>query len=279
MIKRRLSLLQNKVALITGAGRGIGRGIAEVFAQAGASVVISDIQKDIGESVAKNICNKGMNASYIQCDLRKEDDIKKMMRLCVRKYGGLDIIINNARPKLQNLSFADSLGEWDLAMDVLLKAPALIAKHALPELKKSKQGNIINISSTNAFFISHQPAAYHVAKTGLIQLTKFLAYEFGSHGIRVNAVCPALVDVYDENRKPLTDNPINKKVAELVVPLRRVSVVEEIAQVALFLCTKAASYITGQILTVDGGVTLGDHFGIARKAFLEGSVSDREEKK
>lgn len=261
-------LLQGKVALITGAAYGIGRIIAKVFAEAGASVVIADIQETRGEMVARTIRDAGLRAVFVKADLRRESDIKAMIDFAVDSFNRLDIVINNARPRLRHLPFAESLEEWDLAMDVLLKAPAIAAKYILPELLESGGGSIVNIASTNAFSISHQPVTYHVAKAGIVQLTRYMAYEFGPKGIRVNAICPALVDLYDEDRQPLTSDPVNKVMTELVVPLKRASSAEEIAGAALFLCTDVAAYITGQVLIIDGGVTLGDHFRVARKAFL-----------
>lgn len=258
--------LQGKVALVTGAGRGIGRIIAEVFSAAGASVVITDVQEVQGQAVAQSISDAGRNALFFAANLRQEDDIKGMVDFAVSNFQRLDIVINNARPRLQHLPLGESLSEWDLAMDVLLKAPALTAKHALPQMARSGGGSIVNVASTTASFISHQPLAYHVAKAGLLQLTRYIAYEFGSQRIRVNAICPALVDLYDDN-KPLTSDPVNKAVADLVIPLGRASSGAEIAEVALFLCTDASAYITGQVLTIDGGLTLGEHFHIARKAF------------
>ncbi len=258
--------LNGQVAIITGAAQGIGKAIAEVFAREGANIVIADIQQ-AGEKVAKGIRDAGRQALFVKTDLRKESDIIAMIETTVDSFKRLDIVVNNARPKLQRLPFAESLKEWDLAMDVLLKAPVLITKHAVPHMVESGGGSIVNIASVNAFFIaSHQSVAYHVAKAGLVQLTRYLAVEFGPHNIRVNAICPGLVDVYDKG-KPLTADPVNKAVADIVVPLKRASSPEEIAEVTLFLCTDAAAYITGHVLTVDGGETLGDHFHVARKAF------------
>lgn len=256
--------LAGKVALITGAAQGIGRVIARVFASEGASVVVSDIQETAGEATAQAIRDIGLRALFVKTDLCQEKDIKAMIDFAVENCGYLDIVINNARPKLHRLPFPESLDDWDLAMDVLLRAPALTAKHALPQLLKSGGGSVVNIASVNAFFISHQPVAYHVAKAGLLQLTRYLAYELGPRGIRVNAICPGLVDLDD--RKPLTSDPVNKMTTELAVPLRRASSAEEIAEAALFLCTDSSAYVTGQVLIMDGGLTLGDHFHVARKA-------------
>jgi len=264
--------LAGKVALITGAAQGIGRVLANVFAEAGASIIVSDVQETAGKAAAQAICDAEQRALFLRVDLRKEKDIKAMVELAVEAFGHLDIVINNARPRLRQMPFVESLEEWDMAMDVILKAPALIVKHALPHFLRSGGGSIVNIASLNALLISHQSVAYHVAKAGLLQLTRYLAVELGPQGIRVNAISPALVDLYD--RKHLTSDPVNKTVTELVVPLKRAVAAEEIADVALFLCTDASSYITGQVLTLDGGLALGDQFYVARKAFRHAKGCD-----
>jgi len=259
--------LDGKVALITGAAQGIGKAMAKAFTDEGASIVIADIQEGAGEAAAQEIRNAGKSARSIKADLLQEKDIENMVAFAADSFGRLDIVINNARPKLRQLPYAESLEEWDLAMDVFLKAPALTAKHALPLLVKSGSGSIVNIASVNAYFIaSHQPAAYHVAKAGLLQLTRYLAVEFGPQNIRVNAICPGLVDLHDRG-KPLTADPVNKAVTDVVVPLKRASSAQEVAEVAIFLCTDAAAYITGHVLMADGGEMLGDHFHIARNAY------------
>ena len=261
------NLLKDKVVLITGGARGIGKGIAELFAREHASVMILDIVRAEGEKVARSLCRAGLHCHFCYADLRKESDIKSMVDYTVSSFGKLDILINNAKPILQKCDYAQSLEEWDLAMDLILKAPALAVKYAIPEMIKSGGGCILNISSTNAVTISHQPVTYHVAKAGLVQLTRYVAYEFGKKGIRANALCPALVDLYDKDRRSLTSDPVNKKLTELVVPLGNAATAEEIAKAALFLCREDSGYITGQVVIIDGGMTLGDQFGVARKAY------------
>jgi 3-oxoacyl-[acyl-carrier protein] reductase len=266
--------LAGKAALVTGAARGIGRVIAELFAREGAVVVIADIREPEGIKTAQAIREAGGNAHFVKADLRRENDIRNMVDFAAEKLRRLDVIVNNARPKLRPLPFSESLEEWDLAMDVLLKAPALVARYALPHLIRSGGGSIVNISSTNAFFISHQPAAYHVAKAGLQQLTRYLACNFGPDGVRANAICPGLVDLEE---KPLTGDPLNRAVTGLAVPMRRASTATEIAEAALFLSTSSSAYLTGQVMTLDGGLTLKDHFHVARQALLWGR-EDRERK-
>ncbi len=262
-------LLADKVALVTGAAHGIGRAIAEVFARNGATVIIADVQKVLGEGVARSIRNGGMKAEFICTDLRKENNIENLIKSTVKKFKRLDIVVNNARPKLSAFDFDESFKEWELGLDVLLKAPALLIKYAMPHLIKSKNASIVNIASTNAFLISHQPLVYHVAKAGLVQLTRHIAFYFGRYGIKANVVCPGLVNLTD-GRKPLAASSVNREVIKLTVPLSRAATAEEIADVVLSLCTDIASYITGQVINVDGGLTLGEQFHVARQAFVYG---------
>lgn len=256
--------LKDRVVLITGAGQGIGRIIAREFAAAGAKVVIADVQQQKGDSTVAAIDKAGGKAFFVQTDLRSEPTIRAMVEGAVGHYGRLDVLINNARPYLKVLSYEESFKEWDLAMDVLLKAPALCVRYALPALRRTS-GAIINISSTNAMSISHQPASYHVAKAGLLHLTRYLAHELGKDGIRVNAICPGLVDIRDEERKLFSDDPVNKAVAELILPIKKVPTAERIAQVAIFLSSPEAECVTGQVLTVDSGMTLSDQFHVSRE--------------
>ncbi|TAJ96527.1 SDR family oxidoreductase, partial [bacterium] len=148
-------------------------------------------------------------------------------------------------------------------------AHVLAAKHAVPYMSKAGGGSIVNISSVVAFAISHEPCAYHVAKAGVVHLTRYLAYEFGHRGIRVNCVCPGLVDREEAMR--LTDDPGNRAVVELIVPLKKAARSKDIAHAVLFLCTDEASYVTGQSLVVDGGLSLGEPFGVGRRAYQQAS--------
>ncbi len=263
-MKKISSNLKGKVVLITGGAQGVGQIMAKEFARQGAAVVISDIQDSAGKATVGALRKQGLSVTFVRADLCLAKDIKQMIAFTSKLKGRIDIIINNARPRLPVGTFEQTLKDWDLAMKVILKAPVLMMKYALPHLVKSG-GAVINIVSSNALTISHQPAAYHVAKAGLVQLTRYLAYEFGPKGIRVNAVCPALIDVHD--RPSLTSNVENKEVVQISVPLKRAATPEDIAHAAIFLSSPGASYITGEVLTVDGGISLGDHFHVARQAF------------
>jgi 3-oxoacyl-[acyl-carrier protein] reductase len=267
MIMNSQTDLKNRVVIITGAAHGLGKVFAEAFVGAGAKVVIADILEQAGEKLAHSL---GGNAVFCKVDLTQKNEIESLIELTIAKWGQLDIVINNARPKLQKtpgaeLPCGNLMDAWNIGMDVLLKAPALLVESALPYLRKSKHPVILNISSTNAVFIAPQPLVYHAAKAGLDQMTRFLAYFLGPHGIRVVGIAPGIIDLFDENA-PLTSRPINKKTADLAVPLKKAATADDIARAALFLCSDHASYFTGQTLRLDGGITLGDQFHVVRNA-------------
>ncbi len=262
----KLNRLKDRVAIITGAAQGIGRSIAEVLAAEGAAVVIADLQDGKGEQVTDLIKKDGGKAAYIRADVSQEQDIQKMIDYAVKTFGFLDILVNNAAPsRRKQASFLDTMQDWDLHSNILLKSHVLAALCAVPHMHKRGGGSIVNIASVTAFAITQQPCIYHVAKAGVVQLTNYLAYEYGPMNIRTNCVCPGLVD-RDEGIA-LTDNPINKTVVELAVPLRRAARPREIGHAVLFLCSDEASYINGLTLTIDGGLTLGEPFEVARRAY------------
>lgn len=259
--------LKNKTAIITGGAQGIGKGIAKALVDQGVNVVIADIQEEKGQELATLL---GGKAFFHKTDLTQENDIRDLVSCAANRYNSVDFVINNARPPLMKSSPQNSvqdslLDDWDTGIDVLLKAPCLLVKYALPFLLKAKAPAVINIASTNALFIAPQPLVYHVAKAGLIQMTRYTAYVLGQHGIRVNCVAPGVVDIHDQ-KTPLTHWPINKKTIEIACPLKRAALVEEIADSVLFLCSDSSSYVNGQVLFLDGGITLGDQFHVTRHA-------------
>ncbi len=250
---------------MTGSGGILGNAIIKKLALSGISVVATDINVDQGRSVVRELQGQGADITFIEGDLSLEDDIQKICKGCKSTYGSIDIIVNNARPKLTNLAFPESMNEWGIGLNILLTAPALMARAAMPDLVESR-GVIINVSSTNSQFISHQPLAYHVAKAGIEQLTRYLAYHYGPSGVRVNAVSPGLI------RPPLDGESIEKKnaltqvITDAIIPLRRAGSGDEIASLIMFLASEAASYINGQSVVIDGGMTLGCQYHSAFQA-------------
>ena len=259
-----LMRLEGKVALITGAAQGIGKGIAEVFAHEGAVVVIADLQEEKGQAAADSLDGQG---AFIHTDLRQDSDIEQMIAFTVEKYSALDILINNATPpKVLTSSFEEMVEDWDTTMDLLLRAYMVTAKFAHPYMQRTNGGSIVNMGSTLAFSIAEQQScAYHVAKAGVTQLTRYLAWELGNDGIQVNCICPALVDRSD--RPSLTNDPTNQSVVDITVPLKRAGNYKDIAYTSLFLCSDEAKYLTGQSIILDGGLTLGSQFEVARAAY------------
>lgn len=259
-----LMRLEGKVALITGAAQGIGKGIAKVFAHEGAVVVIADLQEEKGQAAADSLDGQG---AFIHTDLRQDSDIEQMIAFTVEKYGALDILINNATPpKGLTSSFEEMVEDWDTTMDLLLRAYMVTAKFAHPYMQRTNGGSIVNMGSTLAFSIAEQQScAYHVAKAGVTQLTRYLAWELGNDGIQVNCICPALVD--RSERPSLTNDPTNQSVVDITVPLKRAGNYKDIAYTSLFLCSDEAKYLTGQSIILDGGLTLGSQFEVAKAAY------------
>ena len=260
--------LEGKVALITGAAHGIGKGIAEVFAHEGAAVVIADLQEKKGQAAADSLDGQG---AYIHTDLRKDSDIEQMIAFTVEQYGALDILINNAvGPKNRNPE-VEIVGDWmvedwDATMDSSLRAYMVTVKYAHPYMQRNNGGSIINMGSILSFCIAEQQScAYHVSKAGITHLTRYLAWQLGKDDIQVNCISPALVDRSEGRR--LTDDPTNKAVVDIIVPLKRAGNNKDIAYTALFLCSDEAKYITGQSLILDGGASLGEQWEVARTAY------------
>ena len=258
--------LQGMRAIVTGGGRGIGEGICLELALEGAIVAVVDRNENSIDKVIKKILKLGGSAVKICSDIGTKEACQQIINTAVDKLGGLDILVNNAAPsrdksKAGNITDAD----WDIHQNIVLNAPAILADAASKHLKMSGQGAIVNISSVLGEQIGSISWPYHVSKAGLNHLTRWLAVRFGSEGIRVNAVSPGLVD-RDEGPK-LSDNLAHKALVKEVIPLGRPAKTKEIAQAVAFLCSKKSSYITGQILVVDGGGNICEGFSNTIKGF------------
>lgn len=255
------------MALITGGAQGIGLGIARVLAEHGTSIAIVDIQKEAGAAAVDALCKNGANAVFIEADVSDEKSIKGMVHACEKKFGVLDILVNNAAQSNRvRVSFEEqSLSEWDGYYNLMVRGYMLVTKQAAPLLRKSMKGCVVNVSSLLARYIAHEPCGYHVSKAGVEHLTRYLAVEYGPMGVRVNAVAPGLVQRDDAPK--ITDNTVNKIVAEAGIPLARAASAAEVGRVVLFLCSDDASYVTGQVISVDGGLSVTEPFGMARRVF------------
>jgi len=259
--------LQGRRAIVTGGGNGIGEGICLELSLEGAIVAVVDYNEERIDKVIKKILNLGGSAVKICSDIGTSEACQQLINTAVDKLGGLDILVNCASPerdksKVRNITDAD----WDIHQNVVLNATAILSDAASKHLKVSGQGAIVNISSVVAARVGLDTTwSYQVSKAGLEHLTRWLAVRLGSEGIRVNAVSPGLVD-RDEGFKH-SDNLELMGLIKETVPLGRPGRTKEISQAVAFLCSEKSSYITGQVLVVDGGVSLGESMSWAIKGF------------
>ncbi|MBI2865805.1 MAG: glucose 1-dehydrogenase [Chloroflexi bacterium] len=245
--------LQGKVAIVTGGGSGIGRATCLLLAQEGASVVVADIAAEGGGETLKSIHHEDGKAIFVKGDVTKAADVSKIVNAALQEYGRIDILVNNvggSRPGRTIVETAED--EWDSHLALNLKSTFLVAKHAIPRMVEAGGGSIVNVSSAAGVYGSPRNPAYCAAKGGVIALTKALAIDHAPQGIRVNCVAPSHVftALMRRNRTP---EDIERIASSNL--LKRVSDPAEIAQAILFLASEDASYITGQLLVVDGGRT------------------------
>jgi NAD(P)-dependent dehydrogenase (short-subunit alcohol dehydrogenase family) len=246
-------LLRGRVALITGAASGIGAATARVFADAGASVALADVNADAGERIAEEIRAREGDAFFVKCDMRSEGDIKKTVGQVVEKFGALHMAFNNAGVEGKQAATADcDNSNWDWVLEVNLRGVWWCMKHEIPALLASGGGAIVNCSSIAGIVGFANIPAYVASKHGVIGLTKAAALEYADRNIRVNAVCPGVIQT------PMIDRFVGANAAareQLVAgaPMSRVGAPEEIASAVLWLCGPGASFATGHALVVDGG--------------------------
>jgi NAD(P)-dependent dehydrogenase (short-subunit alcohol dehydrogenase family) len=252
--------LKGKIALVTGAGKGIGRAIAETFTENGAHVAYTDVD----EALLRENPLKGDNDSFYELDVRNDNHIEETISKIIKECGPIDILVNNAGGGDPNQRVTgDRLPDksWAMAVDMNLNSPFKISKKVLSDsMIPQKSGRIINIASVAGIVPLQLQCAYDASKAGLIQLTKALAVEMGVHGITINAIAPGST-LTDGTRKIFysEDGSFSEHVQRHLdhVPLGRPAQPEEIAHAVLFLAAPESAYITGQVLAVDGGWTAG----------------------
>lgn len=248
--------LKNKVAVITGAARGIGFACASRFAREGAQVVLSDVDEDTGEASAKSLKEEGFDVSFIACDVGERLDVRNLVAEAVSTYGAIDVLVNNAGIIIGGEFLEISEDDFDRVLQVNLKGAFLVGqavgRQMLTQIEEGRiPGCIINMSSVNAVFAIPNQVPYTVSKGGLNQLTKVMALALAPHGIRVNAIGPGSI-MTDILKAVADDEEARKKILSRT-PIGRIGDPDEVAAVAAFLASDDASYVTGQTIYADGG--------------------------
>ena len=242
-----------KAAIVTGAGSGIGKAIAKVLAEDQYKVCVADLNADSAETVAEEINRHGGQAILVQVDIRDEKSIETMISKTIEAFGTLYLLVNNAGVNFTKSVESCTVSEFDECMAINLRGHYLASKHAIPHLRKTSGSNIINISSTHGLRTQPNYFPYNAAKAGILAMTKSMAIDFSRDRIRVNAICPGLIqtpimdsDLFEE------DNEYFQKVIKYH-PVGRLGKPEDIAHTVSFLASEKASFINGETIMIDGG--------------------------
>ena len=246
-----MSRLEDKVAVITGSGMGLGQAMALLFSREGAKIVVPDINTAAGEETVDAIRAEGGDAVFVRADVSKGDDAERMISTAVESYGTVDVLVNNAGVQVEKNVPDTTEEEWDYVLGVNLKGTFLCAKAAIPQMRRQGGGSIICISSISGLVGQPNQASYNASKHGVIGLVRAMACDHAGEGIRVNAICPGSMNT------PMAANIPEEHLA----PYRKANLFErfaepiEVAYAALFLASDESSYVTGSVMTVDGGYT------------------------
>jgi len=249
--------LAGKVAIITGAGTGIGRACAELFAREGAAVVLAGRRREPLEEVVAAIEKSGGRALAQMCDVTREAEVKALVARSVDTFGGLHLLVNNAAYWMAGTIEETSVEDWERMMETNLKGVFLLVKHALPALRQAGGGSIVNIGSVLGLVGMKRRVAYATSKGGLVLLTKSLALDHAQDKIRVNCICPSLVDtpMGQESLTGAGDAAAERARRLAQIPLGRAGTPDDVARLALFLASEDSSWITGAAIALDGGFT------------------------
>jgi len=251
--------MQGKVALITGAGRGIGRASAELFAREGAKVVLAEINEERGCAVEEAIRGAGGEAMFVRADASRSEDVRAACAAAVEAFGGLHALYNNASVFLgSDDGPVTELSEeiWDRVLAVNLRSVFLCSKHAIPLIVESGGGSVIHTSSSAGVMGIPGCDAYTATKGATIALTRSMAVEYGPKGVRVNCIAPAGIDTEMLRESSLDSPDFDEEDFLRKAPLGRYGTAQEVARLALFLASDESSYLNGAIIRTDGGITI-----------------------
>lgn len=240
--------LQNKVAVITGGASGIGAATARLFVQEGAKVVLVDLNEEKGKAFEAELKAQNAEALFVKANITSEEEVQNIFKETIAAFGKVDVVFNNAGigrvTPTEELEYA----EWRNTVNVDLDGVFLVARDAIREMLKSGGGTIVNTASMYGLVGSPGSAAYNAAKGGVINLTRSLALEYATKNIRINALAPGFIDT------PIIPEE-SKEVLKTMTPMQRLGQAEEMAKAVLFMASDDSSFMTGNVLTVDGGYT------------------------
>ena len=265
-----MSSLQNRVAIVTGGALGIGGATSRRLAAEGAKVLIADYVMEAAEENAARIVGSGGEARAMHVDVSKAEDLEVMVKEAVDVFGGLHILVNNAWGAKESDGTAETITEsaWEYGMNAMVRAHFRAMKHAVPHMRKAGGGAVGNIASVHGQLMAERRLVYETAKSAVIGMTRQMACDFGKDGIRVNAICPGHI-VTERGEANWAQRPDLHKLFVEQYPVRRTGIPDDIANTIRFLVSDEATFITGQAIAVDGGLTiqLQENMGIAQAIY------------
>ena len=262
MLREGLGRLRGRVAIITGANSGIGRATARLFAREGASVVCCDIQETLTPRVDELIINEGGEATFLNVNVTRDGGPEEMMKTAMDRYGGADILYNNAGGGIRKQAHEHTDEEWNFIMDLNLNAIQRSVRAVVPHMLEKGSGNIVSTASTFGLLASANYPAYCATKAAVISMTRQMALDYGPKGVRVNCICPGATETPRFRGHPPVPSlqaatpEQRKRMADSNKALLRMARPEEMAYGVLFLVSDEASFVTGHALVVDGGQTI-----------------------